>query len=64
MATLMRSMTIDAYSSTRYLSAKLIGHAQLHNGQLAAWFARRQEQIERHELPYIAHQLDVLGQLP
>jgi hypothetical protein len=42
----------------------LIGHAQLHNRQLSARFARRHEQIERHELLYIADQQDVLRRLP
>ncbi len=39
----------------------LRGHAELDAAQFAAWVAERRAQIERGELVYIAHQLDVVG---
>ena len=42
----------------------LTGHATLDPATFADWVERRHQQIEDAELIYIAHQLDVLGQLP
>jgi SAM-dependent methyltransferase len=39
----------------------LQGHPELDAGRFAAWIAERHAQIERGELVYIAHQLDVLA---
>ncbi len=39
----------------------LAGHPDLDAGQFSAWIAGRQAQIERREMVYIAHQVDVLG---
>jgi hypothetical protein len=41
----------------------LLGHAELDAERFSAWIARRHEQIERRELVYVAHQLDVLGRV-
>lgn len=42
----------------------LTGHAELDGSEFAAWVAARFAQIERGELCYIAHQLDVFGVAP
>ena len=42
----------------------LTGHPALDAGRLPEWAAARRAQIERGELIYIAHQLDVLGAPP
>lgn len=42
----------------------LHGYPELDAAQFAAWIAARQEQVERAELTYIAHQIDVLGTVP
>jgi len=42
----------------------LHGHPELDAAQFAAWVAARREQVERAELTYIAHQIDVLGSVP
>ena len=42
----------------------LHGYPELDAAQFAAWIAARQEQVERAELTYIAHQIDVLGSVP
>jgi hypothetical protein len=42
----------------------LLGHPELDAEHFGAWVSRRHEQIERGELVYIAHQLDVLGRVP
>lgn len=39
-------------------------HPQLDPGAFKAWIQLRHEQIERGELSYIAHQLDVMGTAP
>jgi SAM-dependent methyltransferase len=39
----------------------LAGHPELDSERLSAWTARRHAQVERGELIYIAHQLDVCG---
>lgn len=39
----------------------LEGHPELEKDRFASWVAERHDQIERGELVYIAHQLDVLG---
>ena len=39
----------------------LAGHPELDAGRLSAWIAQRHAQVERGELIYIAHQLDVCG---
>jgi hypothetical protein len=39
----------------------LRGHPELDAGRFAAWIAERHAQIDRSELVYIAHQLDVLA---
>ena len=40
----------------------LQGHPELDAGRFAAWIAERHAQIDRGELVYIAHQIDVLAQ--
>lgn len=42
----------------------LTGHAELDPSRFAAWLATRHAQIERSELCYVAHQLDVFGDVP
>ncbi|HPV05550.1 MAG TPA: hypothetical protein PLD57_00640 [Aggregatilineales bacterium] len=42
----------------------LHGYPELDAAQFAASIAARQEQVERAELTYIAHQIDVLGTVP
>ena len=42
----------------------LAGHPALDADSFAAWLACRHAQVENAELVYVAHQLDVLGQLP
>ena len=42
----------------------LRGFAGLSLDELAAWITTRHQQIERSELIYIAHQLDVTGFAP
>lgn len=39
----------------------LAGHAELEAERLSAWTAQRHAQVERGELVYIAHQLDICG---
>jgi hypothetical protein len=39
-------------------------HPEINPGQLHSWTGTRHGQIERGELFYVAHQLDVLGQMP
>ena len=39
----------------------LAGHAELEAERLSAWIAQRHAQVERGELVYIAHQLDICG---
>lgn len=39
----------------------LAGHPELDADRFSAWIAERQAQIERGDLVYIAHQMDVLG---
>ncbi len=43
------------------LDLALAGHPELDQDKLASWTARRHAQIERGELVYIAHQLDIFG---
>ena len=42
----------------------LSGHPELSRSDFDAWVEQRHKQIDRHELVYIAHQLDVLGRRP
>lgn len=44
-----------------FFEESLTGHPELSGEQLAAWLETRKEQIERHELVFIAHQLDFMG---
>jgi hypothetical protein len=46
------------------IDVALSGHAELDPARFRAWVSERQAQIERGELCYIAHQLDVLGRVP
>ncbi len=46
------------------ISEALQGHTELQAESFAAWVAERHAQIERHELIYVAHQLDVFGFAP
>jgi SAM-dependent methyltransferase len=39
----------------------LTGNPELDQGRLYSWIHQRHQQIERHELVYIAHQVDILG---
>lgn len=39
----------------------LTGDPALDQGRLQTWIRQRHHQIERHELVYVAHQLDILG---
>ncbi len=41
----------------------LTGHPDLPAAQFKAWIKRRHEQIDRGDLAYLAHQIDVLGQI-
>lgn len=45
------------------LETALRGHPELDGDRFAEWVAERRAQIERRELVYIAHQLDLLGHL-
>lgn len=44
-----------------FFEESLTGHPELAADQWAAWLAARRAQIERGELIYVAHQLDVVG---
>ncbi|HEU5073890.1 MAG TPA: methyltransferase domain-containing protein [Polyangiaceae bacterium] len=46
------------------IEVALTGHPELESVELAAWLRERFGQIERGELCYIAHQLDVFGVVP
>ena len=46
------------------LDQSLRGRTELDAARFAAWIAARHAQIERHELVYIAHQLDFAGFYP
>ena len=39
----------------------LRGHPELNAPRFEAWIGKRHAQIERSELVYVAHQLDVVG---
>ena len=43
-----------------FFKSSLSGHPELNGRDFAAWLAARQAQIDRHELVYIAHQIDFL----
>ena len=43
------------------IQTALTGYPDLDERQFAAWIAGRHAQVERGELVYIAHQIDVLG---
>jgi SAM-dependent methyltransferase len=43
------------------IHSALVGHPELDAERLSAWIAQRHAQVERGELVYIAHQLDVCG---
>ena len=47
----------------RTIEAALRGRPEVSSERLAAWAAERHAQIEREELVYIAHQLDLLARL-
>jgi len=47
-----------------FMKSSLSGHPELNGGDFAAWLAARQAQIDRHELVYIAHQIDFLVKIP
>jgi SAM-dependent methyltransferase len=49
---------------THTIATALTGHAELDAQQFNDWVLTRHAQIERAELCYIAHQLDVLGRAP
>jgi hypothetical protein len=42
----------------------LVNHPELDAARFQAWVAERHAQVDRGELVYIAHQLDILGQKP
>jgi SAM-dependent methyltransferase len=42
----------------------LVNHPELDAARFQAWIAERHAQVDRGELVYIAHQLDILGQKP
>jgi SAM-dependent methyltransferase len=44
-----------------FVETTLTGHPELDAPSFAQWIAERKQQIERGELIYIAHQIDVLG---
>ena len=44
-----------------FIERELTGHPQLDPARFEAWITERRAQVERGELVYIAHQLDVLG---
>lgn len=46
-----------------FFESSLHSHPQIEAQQLTRWLAERHAQIERGELVYIAHQLDVLGRV-
>ncbi|HKZ55805.1 MAG TPA: class I SAM-dependent methyltransferase [Anaerolineales bacterium] len=46
------------------IESALAGHPDLDQERLPAWIRERKAQIERGELVYIAHQLDVLARIP
>jgi len=46
------------------IATALDGHRELDAGQFRDWVRTRHEQIDRAELCYIAHQIDVLGRAP
>jgi SAM-dependent methyltransferase len=46
------------------IATALNGHAELDAQQFDEWVRTRHDQIDRGELSYIAHQLDVLGRAP
>jgi SAM-dependent methyltransferase len=47
-----------------FIEQTLAGHPQLPTTSFAAWIKKRRAQIERGELIYIAHQLDIYGTAP
>lgn len=46
------------------IGSALAGHPELDPGRFERWVAARHAQVERHELVYIAHQLDFAGVYP
>jgi hypothetical protein len=46
------------------IEGALRGHPELDAARFTDWIARRHEQVEREELVYIAHQVDILGRVP
>ncbi len=46
------------------IQGALNAHPELDAGRFAAWAEQRHAQIEREELVYIAHQIDVVGRAP
>lgn len=47
----------------RTIEGTLSGHPELDAGAFDEWIETRRGQVEREELTYVAHQLDVLGRL-
>lgn len=47
-----------------FVHGALAGHAELDAARFEAWVRERHAQIDRGELFYIAHQLDLLGRVP
>ena len=45
------------------IEGALSGHPELDEGAFEEWLGTRRDQVEREELTYVAHQLDVLGRL-
>ncbi len=46
------------------IQTALTDHPELDAGRLADWIAERHAQVERGELVYIAHQIDIFGRYP
>ncbi|MCB0115995.1 MAG: hypothetical protein KDD84_17970, partial [Caldilineaceae bacterium] len=44
-----------------FVETTLSGHPELDATSFAQWLQTRRDQIERGELIYVAHQLDLLG---
>ncbi len=47
-----------------FFESSLAGRPELDQARFQAWLGRRREQIERGELIFIAHQIDVCGRVP
>ena len=51
------------HSILHFFEESLTGHAELDASAFANWLAERRAQIERSELVYIAHQMDILAKV-